>query len=638
MNWLTRVLFSCLLLTLVPCLARADETGKPGKVNASPILLEVDAGEAPRKILHARLVIPVEPGPLTLYYPKWIPGNHGPTGPISDLAGLKIRAGDQVLPWQRDEVDVYAFHCQVPKDTKSVEVYLDYLAAGGRRGGGSTTANIAVVNWNQLLLYPKGRSQQEIEFAASLKVPAGWNLGTSLPITSRDGSMTRFGKVSLETLIDSPVHCGAYFREVPIGPADGPAHFLDLSADSPAGLDIRPEIKASYDRLIVEAGALFGARHYKSYRFLVTLSNQIPPHGLEHHESSDDGLPERALCDEKAGKALAFLLPHEYVHSWCGKYRRPAGLVVRDFQEPQRTQLLWVYEGLTNYLGEILAARCGLWTPQEARDYFAKKAAQMQNQRGRTWRPLQDTTMSPPMLAFGAGGWGSWRRGTDYYDEGSLLWLEIDTKIRQLTNGQRSLDDFCRAFFGGDSGAPAVKPFTFEDIVSGLNAVTPCDWKVLLNQRLTATADQAPLRGLEQGGWKLAYGDKPSAFEKLAQGSPRMIDLSSSIGLLLAQDGTVADVIAGKAADKAGIGPGMKLLAINSRRWSTEGLTNAVAASKTAGNALEFLLENGEFIRAHTLDYHEGPKYPYLQRDKDKPDFLAEIIKPLKPPAVTKAG
>lgn len=621
--------FLCPLIWL--CLLSGTTVAAEGKA----IRLEVDASEAPRKLYHARLVIPVEPGPTTLYYPKWIPGTHGPTGRIADLAGIKMRAGDKNVPWKRDDVDMYAFHCTVPEGTPTLEVSLDLLAASGG-GFNTTTNNIAVVRWNEVLLYPKGKPIEAIDFQASLKLPAGWKLGTALPIESQEGSLTQFGRVNLETLVDSPVHAGAFHREIRLGPPGEPAHYLELVCESPAGLEITPKIKAQYEKLVEEAGRLFGARHYKSYRFLVTLSDKMPWHGLEHHESSDNGMPERSMSDEEAGKGIAFLLPHEYVHSWNGKYRRPSGLITPTYQEANNTRLLWVYEGLTEYLGTVLTARSGLWTLDEAQNYLAVTAEEMHNQKGRAWRPLEDTTLVAAMRAYDANGWNTWRRSADYYDEGTLIWLEIDTKIRQLTKGERSLDDFCRRFFGGAGGVVEVKPYTFEDIVAELNAVAPYDWKDMLMRRVTETADQAPIAGLQQGGWRLAFADKPTPFEKAAQTLRKKIDLAPSIGLRLGQDGNIDDVVPGKAAFQAGLGPGMKVLAINTRRFSPEVLQDALAASKKPGQKLELLVENGDIFRTFTLDYHDGSRHPRLERLPDQPDLLSKILAPLTSPAPEK--
>jgi predicted metalloprotease with PDZ domain len=621
---------------LVPCVAllflgiwtaRAEVRAAE---SSGPVLLDLDASEAPQKIYHAHLTIPVEPGELTLYYPKWIPGTHGPSGPIADLAGLKMQAGGKEVTWRRDDVDMYAFHCTVPQGAQTLDVALDLLAAG-RGGFGDQTENITVIRWNQFLVYPKGKPIDAIDFKASLKVPTGWKMSTALPIESQEAGFAKFGTVKLDTLVDSPAIAGRYHREVRLGKGD-PPHYLDLVADSEAALEITPRQKANYEKLVAEAGALFGSRHYKSYRFLVTLSEKMGYHGLEHHESSDDGMPEHSMSDDEAGKAIAYLLPHEYVHSWNGKFRRPAGLVTPTYQEANNTRLLWVYEGLTEYLGTVLTARSGLWTLDEARDYLAMTAQQLENTKGRNWRPLEDTTLVAPMRAYDArGGWSSWRRSVDYYDEGTLIWLEVDTKIRQLTKGQHSLDDFCRRFHGGPGGKAELKPYELDDIVADLNAVVPYDWKTLLTQRVTQTAEHAPLGGFQQGGWHVTLGDKPTAFEKAVQGLRKRSDASSSIGLALGPDGEIGDVVLGTPAYKAGIGPGMKLVAVNSRRFSSKVLDEALAASKK-GQTITLLLEDGDFYRTYTLDYHGGPRHAHLERLKGQPDLLTKILSPLTGP------
>jgi predicted metalloprotease with PDZ domain len=618
----------CVGLWIEPTPTAADSS-------SAPIILEVDASEAPQRIYHARLEIPVQAGPLVLYYPKWIPGNHGPTGPIADLAGLKMRAGGKEVRWRRDDIDMYAFHCTVPDGTTTLEVALDLLAVG-RGGYANATQNIAAVRWNQVLLYPEGKPIDAIEFQASLKIPDDWKLSTALPIVSQSGTITRFGPVDLSTLVDSPVIAGRYHREIRLGKGE-PPHYLDLFADSEAALEITPKQKASYEKLVAEAGALFGTRHYKSYRFLVTLSDKMPRHGLEHHQSSDNGMAEHAMSDDEAAKGGATLLPHEYVHSWNGKYRRPAGLVRPTYQNDHNTRLLWVYEGLTDYLGLVLTARSGLWTPAEARDSLALTAEHLQNQKGRNWRPLEDTTLVAPMRGMDTSGWTAWRRAVDYYEEGILIWLEVDTKIRQLTHGKKTLDDFCRQFHGGHGGTVEVKPYEFEDIVAGLNAIAPHDWKKLLTERVTETANHAPLNGIDQGGWHLALGEKASALEKATQGQRRRgLDLSASIGITIGQEGVISDVGMGTPAYKAGVGPGMKLVGVNARKYSSKVLDEALIATKKPGHPITLLVEDGDFYRACTLDYQGGPRHPHLERLKDQPDILDQIFTPLTAPATKK--
>jgi predicted metalloprotease with PDZ domain len=597
-----------------------------------PMEIHVDASEAPRKILHAHLVIPAAPGPLTLYYPKWIQGEHQPSGPINDLSGLKIRAGGKPLAWRRDDVDLFAFRCQVPEGVEAVEVALDYLAPAGKEGysaAASFTARLGVVSWNTVLLYPKGRPVRETPVRASLTVPKGWKLGTALPIEGEKDGRTQFETTSLEMLVDSPVLTGAYLKEVPLGPSEGPPHYLVLACDSAAGLELSPALKANYERLVAEAGTLFGARHYRSYRFLVTMSDHVAHFGEEHHECSDNRVPERFLLDDNFRKIwTAWLLSHEFVHSWNGKYRRPEGLATPDFQKPMRTDLLWVYEGLTEYLGFVLAGRSGLYTPELSRANLAQVADWAVNRVGREWRPLEDTAVSAPFLYSARGDWAARRRGTDFYDEGALLWLDADTLIREKTSGKKSLDDFCKTFYGGKGGSPEVKPYTFDDIVRTLNGVVEHDWKGFLEKRLRSTNSEPPLDGLTRAGWKLAYQDKPGNLLEARESEDKIVDLTSSLGLLLKDDGTVADVVPGKAADKAGIGPGMKLLAVNGRRWTTERLRHAVAATRGGKEQLRLLLENEDYFYTFALDYSDGERYPHLERLEGKPDLIADVFRP----------
>lgn len=618
---------SAFVFVLAACSASGEV---PQAAKGKPIEIEVDASEAVRRLFHARLVIPAEPGPLTLLYPKWIPGEHGPTGPLADVAAFRITAGGKSVAWRRDELDLHAFHCEVPAGADAVEVKLDYLPPPpGTEGfvSAQSSAKLVIFHWNQMLVYPKGRSMREIEFRASLVLPERWKCLSALPVVSSSGRKSVLETATLETLQDSPVLCGEHLKEIAIGAAGGTPHFLCLAADSEAALAIPAELKASFDRLVNEAGALFGARHYRSYRFFLSLSDLTPPFFLEHHEASDNRAPERTLLDENLQKRWLFILAHEYAHSWNGKHRRPADMVKPDFQEAIATRLLWVYEGLTEYLGCLLSARCGLWTPEQFRDNLAIAAEGLANQKGRTWRPLEDTTRAAQVLYAARTDWAAWRRGVDFYNEGLLIWLEVDAILRQETKGKASLDDFCRRFHGGEGGKPSVKPYTFEDLVDGLQAIAPYDWKAHLTERVTSLAPEPPLGGVVRGGWKLTHDAAPSEMYKIHEGTDKTIDLTSSIGLLLKEDGGVSDLIPGTAADRAGMGPGMKIVAVNGRRWSADLLKEAVAATKSGG-ALELLVENGQFFKTHALDYKGGEKYPKLERDAARPDLLSEILKP----------
>ena len=602
---------------------------------ARPIEISLDATEAPRKLLRARLVIPAQPGPLTLHYPKWIPGEHSPSGPINDLSGLKLQAAGKPLVWRRDDVELYTFHCEVPEGANAVEATLEYLAPGDRdsqgfSAGSTLTPKLAILNWNLVLLYPKGRTR-DFTYHASVTLPTGWKLGTALPIAWTKGSQTQFETVSLDMLVDSTVLAGVNVREIPIGPKTGPAHSLVLACDSPAGLVVADALKAHYDRLVVEAGKLFGVRHYRSYRFLVALSDQIRSDAIEHHESSDNRMPERFFVDEDLRKHTGvWVLPHEYVHSWNGKYRRPAGLTTLDFQQPMKTRELWVYEGLTQYLGYVLTGRSGLYSPELMRENLALVADWATTQTGRTWRPLEDTTVAAPFLYYARGDYSSRRRSVDFYDEGALLWLDVDTLIREKSGGKKSLDNFCQLFFGGTEGSIEVRPYTIDELIETLNQVTPHDWKGFLKERLSSTAAEPPLAGVARTGWKLAYRAEAGPLFKARDTENKSISLMSSIGLRLRDDGGITDVASGSAADKAGLSPGMKVLAVNERRWTAERLQEAVAAADGKKGKLTLLTENQEFVRSYPLDYAGRARFPHLVRDTSRPDLFAAIFGPTK--------
>jgi len=610
----------------------------PTRATPPPIMIALDAREAPRKILHARLAIPVKPGALTLFYPKWIPGEHGPTGPITDLAGLKFSTAGKTVAWRRDDVDMYAFHLEVPAGASVLDVTLDFLLPASTEGfssAASSDANLAVLSWNQVLLYPAGYASDDLTYAASLHLPAGWKFGTSLSVfatsTGREPENINFKPVSLTTLVDSPVIAGSHFRTIKLTEGTAPSFQIDMVSDSEAALQMSSEQIANYSQLVVETNKLFEGHHYEHYHFLYTLSDNVAHFGLEHHESSDDRVAERTLLDESLRKASADLLPHEFVHSWNGKYRRPAGLATADYQQPMKGELLWVYEGLTEYLGSILAARSGLRSAEDQREHLAVIAAYLNSFPGRSWRPLIDTTVAAQLLYNAAGPWSSWRRGVDFYDEGELIWLEADTIIRERTKGARSLDDFCRRFHGAPSGAPMVKPYTFDDVVNTMNEVTPYDWRTFFNTRLRSTEPHAPMGGIANGGWRLVFNDVQSDYQKALEEANKVADLSYSLGIKLSEDGGVGDAIPGTPAYSAGLGPGMKIVGVNRRAFSLEALREAIRAAKRAPAPIELLVQNGGSLNAYSINYHDGERFPHLERDPSHPDLLQEIIKPLLP-------
>lgn len=596
----------------------------------SSIQLAVDATDAPRKIIHAKMTIPAAAGPLTLVYPKWIPGEHGPTGPVVDTAGIVISANGQTLQWTRDDVEMYALHVNVPAGATAVEVAMDFLATAAAEGfsaGASSSEKLVIISWNEVLMYPAGKAAADVSVSPSLKLPANWKFGTALETGSQNAGELTFKPVSLEMLVDSPVLAGEYFREIPISTPPERPHFIDLAADSAAALQMTDETIGYYKRLVNETGALFGARHYNSYHFLVTLSDYVAHFGLEHHQSSDDRIPERTYIDENERKVHADLLPHEFTHSWNGKYRRPAGLATPSYQEPMKGELLWVYEGLTQYWGEILAARSGLLTPELFREQAAVEAAYLDRRQGRRWRDLQDTATAAQLLYGASRAYEDWRRSTDYYDEGFLLWLEADTIIRQQSHGTKSLNDFSRLFHGGQSGPPMVRPYTFDDIVNTLNQIVPYDWRTFWLERLQSKAPHGPLGGIENGGYRLVYNSTPSQWMQLTESSNKTNDERFSIGLFLKDNGTVVDVILNSPAAKAGFAPGMLVAAVNGRKFSGDIFKQAIAESKNS--PLDFIVENAEYYKVLHVDYHDGPKFPHLERVPGKPALFDDIIKPL---------
>jgi predicted metalloprotease with PDZ domain len=615
-----RILFA--VAAFAPLLAIAQDN----------IKLQVDATDAPRRLFHVRMTMPVKPGPMTLLYPEWIPGEHAPSGPINDLVGLKIQANGQEIPWKRDSVNMFGFHITVPPGATTIDIVFDFISAPespGFSSGGSVTTELAVLNWNQLLLYPQGVPADQLHYQANLRVPNSWRYGTALPIARESGNEVEFQPAPLDTLIDSPVSTGLHYRTVDLGTDSGISHYLHLAGDSDRAIEIPPDQVLDYQKLVKETGALFGSRHYRSYHFLLTLSDHIASFGLEHHESSDDRVGERTLVDDMGRKVEAGLLPHEFTHSWNGKYRRPAGLATSDYGQPMRGDLLWVYEGLTQYLGNVLTPRSGLYTPEEYREDLARTSAALDRESGRTWRPLEDTAVAAQLLYSARDDYAEYRRSVDYYDEGTLIWLEVDVLIRQLSNGAKSLDDFCRAFHGGPGGTPAMKPYTFDDLVAALNSVQPYDWSKFLRARLDSTQPHAPLGGIENAGWKLVYDAYRSEIWRDYEDDRRTVNLMYSIGLAVTDDGTIDDVAYGGPAQKAGVTPATRLIAVDNRQFTPTILREAVQRTKSNARGVELLIKNGEYYSTHHIDYQGGEKYPHLVRDESKPDILSKIIAPL---------
>ena len=598
---------------------------------APPIRIVVDATDALRDVLHAHMTIPAPAGSLALYYPKWIPGEHGPTGPLVQTAGLRIAANGQNIPWTRDPKEMYEMRVDVPPGADSVTVDLDFLdpvGTGQFSGGGSMTPRLALISWNAVLLYPASASSESVTYEPVLRVPSGWKYATALTTTSTSGDEIHFEPVTLTKLIDSPVLIGAYLHKVDLPSSSSNRHTIDIAADSQAATVTPDDFAASYGRLADEARALFGAEHFRHYDWLVTLSENVEHFGLEHHQSSDNRTREDILTDDASRRSLAGLLAHEYVHSWNGKFRRPTGLAVSNYEQPMTGELLWVYEGLTQYLGKVLDYRSGLWTPEYYRESLALTVADLSPNAGRAWRPLDDTAVEAQLLYGAPHEWSAYRRSVDFYEEGVLLWLDADMTIRKQTGNKKSLDDFCRRFYGGSEGDPVVKPYTFDDVVRALNDVTAYDWASFLNQRLHSTAS-APLGGIEASGWRVIYNDQPNDTQAAGEKRNKSTNYSSSLGIWIDDDGRISDVLPGSPAAKAGLVPGAKIIAVNGRRYSTDALRIAVRDSRSATEPMPIIYSSGEFVTTANVDYRGGLRHPHLERIPNSADWLSELGKPI---------
>jgi len=618
-------------LTLLMLLAAAS-----GAWAAGPIVLQVDLREAGRHLFHGHEVIPVKPGPLTLYYPKWIPGEHSPSGPLENLAGLKIAAGGKPLAWHRDLKEMWAIHLDVPQGASSLDVSFDFLspATGGEFGQSvSATPDIADLEWNQVLLYPAGSPAKDISFEPSVVLPAGWHFATALETGSSSADGAHFKSVSLENLVDSPLIAGSHFRRLDIGMDDKVPVHLNLVADTDEDLDVSPKQVEAMKNLVRQANLLFGSHHYAHYDFLFTLSDDTGHFGLEHHQSSDDRSWAQVFTDPDTALIGTHLLPHEYVHSWNGKFRRPAGLATPDFNsEPMQDDLLWVYEGLTEYLGNVLTARSGAITAAQYRDMLALDAATMDHRPGRSWRPLQDTADEAQILYYAPREWQTWRRVQDFYTEGELIWLDLDTKLRKLSGGKKSIDDFTRAFYGMDDGSYVVHPYTFEDLVAALKGVQDYDWAGFLRERLDTTKVGAPLDGIARGGYQLGYTDTPSEYFKAVEMVRKLQNFMFSIGLQVDMSehnrGLIQDVLWDSPAFKAGLGPGMKLVAVNGRAFDAdkEVLKDAIEAAKSGKAPIRLLVRQQDDFLSFDVDYHGGLRYPVLTPVAGKQPLLDAII------------
>ena len=604
-----------------------------GVADAADLSVRLDASDVARKRIHTQLTMRVAPGPLTLVFPKWIPGEHAPTGPLESMIGLSIKANDVLVPWARDPIDVYAFKLNVPRAVDHLDITIDsgLPTSGGSFTAGQTSSDqLAVLSWNQFVLLPQGRDSERISTDASVVVPEGWAVESALHWKRGPQGAYEFEEASLATLIDSPVQIGRHTRRIELaGSAPGPqiVHEMALAADSQAALAVPDDFAAGYGRLVAEAGAAFGSRIYRHYTWLVTLSDNVAHFGLEHHESSDNRRDESMLTDPVLRPWLSSLLAHEYVHSWNAKYRRPQGLLSPDYDKPMDASLLWVYEGLTDFWGDVLPTRAGLLTEEQFRDMLAASAATFDNEPGANWRPLADTAVAAQNLYTAPRAWRSSRRDTDFYEASVFLWLDVDAEIRARTNGRASLDDFMQRFVGGPTGTPALKPYAERDVYDNLTAIAPADWRALIRRHLDTTGTATLFAALERSGWQLSYTGEKNAFLEYAEKRSKGTDRMWSIGIALDKDALITDVVETRAAAQAGAGPGMTLVAVNGRKFTPEVLDAAIAEAQSSHEPIALLVLTDDFYRTLQVAYVDGPRVPHLVRIAGAVDGLSAVLR-----------
>jgi predicted metalloprotease with PDZ domain len=602
-------------------IAEPQDRAYPGQLEVA-----VDATDMERRIVHVKERITGLSGASTLLYPKWLPGDHAPTGTLDRFAGFRATANGAPVSWTRDLVDVWAFHLNVPRGA-ALDIEFDYLSPTSEKvGKPEISKDLLIEEWNEVVLYPAGYFTRQIPVSAGITLPEGFKFGTSLEVASTQGAQTRFKSVNLETLIDSPVYAGRYSQQLDLDPQGAVPVHMNIFGDRPENLNVKPEQLAAYRALVQQAYKLYGSHHYAHYDFLYSLSDQVDQKGLEHQQSSENGHDPEAFTDWDKMAWERDLLAHEYTHSWNGKFRRPADLWTPNYNVPMQDSLLWVYEGQTEYWGHVLAARSGLWTQQEALDQLALTAAFFDIQSGRQWRALQDTVSDEIINPRRPMPWRDYQRYEDYYAEGAMIWLDVDTLLREQSGGKHSLDDFAKAFFGVNDGSTTITTYTFEDVVKTLNTIQPHDWRGFLRQRLDSSGTPAFLDGVRRGGYELTYSDTPSGYQKARDDVRKRVNLWFGLGVELEKhEGKVESVIWGSPAFKAQLTEGSQILAVNGTAYSEDILLDAIRAAKGNGKPIELMVRKDDRFSVVRLDYHDGLRYPHLQRN-GSPARLDEIF------------
>ena len=589
------------------------------------IKLEVDATDTVQRIYRVRETIPVvSSGPMTLLMPQWLPGNHAPRGQIEKLAGLKITANGKDVPWTRDPLDVYAFNISVPEGARSIVAEFQFLSATQpNQGRVVVTDKMLNLQWEAVSLYPAGYYTRQIPVQATVTYPEGWQAATALR-GRKTGSTVAYDTIDYEALVDSPVFAGKFFKPVDLGQNVT----LNMFADTPSELDYKPEQMAAHKKLVNESLALFGARHFDHYDFLFAISDQLGSIGLEHHRSSENQVDPGYFTKWNDGPGERNLLPHEFTHSWDGKFRRPELLWTPDFRTPMQNNLLWVYEGQTQFWGYVLGARSGIYSKDQTLDALAHIAARLDTTRAREWRPMEDTTLDPIISARRPKGWTSWQRSEDYYNEGLMIWLEADAIIRQRTGGAKGLDDFARAFFGINDGDWGQVTYSRQTVIDTLNGIAPYDWAGFLSERVDRPTKETPKGGFTMGGYRLAWSDTPNSTTKSVEASLKGVDQSFGVGMIVKNDGEVSSIIWNSPAFKGGLTTGTKIVAVNGTEFSGDAFKEALKTARDPKKPVELIIKQEKNFRTVRLDYSGGLRYPRLEKTGEGEGSLDRLLKP----------
>ncbi|MBL0923885.1 MAG: M61 family metallopeptidase [Sphingomonadaceae bacterium] len=589
-----------------------DRTPEPeDRPLPAPMKLEVDATDIARAIFRVKQTIAIEPSkPLTLLYPQWLPGKHAPRGALAEMTGLKIRAGGKLLNWTRDPVEVYAFHVDTPAGARSVDLEFQFTSPlQGSEGRIVVTPSMMNVQWEQVSFYPAGHFTRAIQVQPSITLPKGWTGVAALDGAKITDNRIDYSVTTYETLVDSPMFAGPHYKKWDLGNRVT----LNVWADEARFLDAKPEHIAAHRALVDEAVILFGSKHFDRYEFLLGLTEELGGIGLEHHRSSENTRETDYFTEWDNNGSERGLLPHELVHSWNGKFRRPAEMWTPDYATPMRDNLLWVYEGQTSYWDLVLAARSGLQSKEMVLGEWAKHAGFYAEQPGRDWRSVEDTTHDPIFGARKAKPFASQARGEDYYNEGSLVWLAADMTIRELSKGRKSLDDFAKAFFGMRDADWGVLTYDFDEVVRSLNAVQPYDWAAFLDTRLRQPGQPAPLTGIDKAGYRLVWKEEANVFDKETMVESGTLNLIHSLGVTLDKDGKVTSVFWNSPAFKADIVNGTKIIAVDGLAYSKDRLTEAITTAKDGRTPVRLLVERNKRYAQIDIAYSGGLRYPHLE-------------------------